>query len=128
MQAIEMKGWPLVTISFNSPASDDQARQWFAGMSAALDKKQPFSIIMSAQPDSQFSPEARKEMGLWFKENRSNLGEHCCGIARVVDSVEHGNRVVSDNMKKAMPVPMKAFLSQEDAERWAEDQLKLRNI
>ncbi|MRI33037.1 hypothetical protein EOPP23_08580 [Endozoicomonas sp. OPT23] len=124
IKPVEMKGWPLVTIKFNSPASDAEARQWFADMSAMLARKEPFVMVMEAQPDSQFSPEARKEMSIWFKGNRSLLGEYCLGTARIVESEEHGQRVVSDNMQKAMPFPMKAFLSRTDAIKWSEDKLR----
>lgn len=119
MKSIQMVGWPIVTVSFNRPASDDDARQWLLDLSELLLKEQSFSLIIQAKPNSEFSPEARRQMGLWFKENRKKLGAFCCGIARIVLSEEEGDRVVSDNMKKAMPFPMVSCLDFSQARDWA---------
>ncbi|WP_422410426.1 MULTISPECIES: hypothetical protein [unclassified Endozoicomonas] len=119
MNSIQMVGWPIVTVSFNRPACDDDARQWLVDLSELLAREQPFSLIIQAKPNSEFSPEARRELGLWFKENRIKLGAFCRGIARVVLSEQEGDRVVSDNMKKAMPFPMVSCLDFDQARDWA---------
>ncbi|MGI9280128.1 MAG: hypothetical protein ACR2PX_10945 [Endozoicomonas sp.] len=128
MTSIQMVGWPIVTVSFNRPASDDDANQWLLDLSELLAREQPFSLIIQAKPNSEFSPEARKNLGLWFKENRENLGECCLGIARVVISEEEGDRVVSDNMQKAMPFPMVACLDFDKARDWAIERLNQTTV
>ncbi|WP_153301523.1 hypothetical protein [Endozoicomonas arenosclerae] len=128
MTSIQMVGWPIVTVSFNRPASDEDAGQWLNNLSELLGREQSFSLIIQAKPNSEFSPEARRQLGLWFKENRDLLGEHCCGVARVVLSEEEGERVVSDNMKKAMPFPMISCLDFNKAREWAIEQFNQTTV
>ncbi|MCW7555150.1 hypothetical protein NX722_21485 [Endozoicomonas gorgoniicola] len=120
MSSIQMTGWPMVSVRFKRHASDQDVQQWLNELSAYLDKRQPFSMVIEANPESRFSPEARRDFGLWFKENRVLLGSYCCGVARVVSSAREGDRVVSENMKKAMPFPMVAMTSSDEARKWAE--------
>ncbi|MBO9480379.1 MULTISPECIES: hypothetical protein [Gammaproteobacteria] len=119
MSAIQMMGWPMVTIRFNAPATDQDARDWLHELSGLLDRKEPFSMVIHAQPNSEFSPVARKLLGLWFKEKRELLGLYCTGVARLVGSEQEGDRVVSKNMQSAMPFPMKACLDWSEAKDWA---------
>ncbi|MGI9277188.1 MAG: hypothetical protein ACR2PT_20370 [Endozoicomonas sp.] len=119
MPSIQMIGWPVVTVSFRRPATDQDVQQWLAELTVLLEKQQPFSMVVEARPDSRFSPEARKTFGLWFKDYRALLGDYCCGVARIVESAEEGERVVSDNMKKAMPFPMMAMTESDQARDWA---------
>ncbi|UYM17867.1 hypothetical protein [Endozoicomonas euniceicola] len=120
MPSIQMTGWPMVSVRFKRHASDQDVQQWLSELSAYLDKRQPFSMVIEAKPESRFSPEARKNFGLWFKENRVLLGRYCCGVARIVGSATEGERMVSENMKKAMPFPMVAMADCNEARKWAE--------
>ncbi|WP_067518669.1 hypothetical protein [Endozoicomonas ascidiicola] len=124
MSAIDMMGWPVVVVCFNYPATDQDAEKWLNDLSDILAKEAPFSMVIQARPNSEFSPFARKMLGLWFKENRLKLQDHCRGIARHVQSLEEGERVVSDNMQKAMPFPMKAFMDWQLARDWALERLE----
>ena len=119
MSAIDMIGWPVVAVSFNHPATDEEAEAWLQKLTKLLEKEKPFSMVIQAKPNSEFSAEARKQLGLWFKDNRQQLGRYCRGVARHVRSSEEGERVVSPNMQKAMPFPMQAFLNWDDAKDWA---------
>ena len=123
-QSIRMEGWPQVELEFVKPATEQEAQQWLADMDALLEKKQPFAMLIHARPNSHFSPESRKAMGLWFKEQRANLGQYCRGVARLVDSVEHGERVVSERMKSAMSFPMVATTDVEQATQWLAEKLR----
>ena len=123
MSAIQMMGWPIVSVSFNYPATDQDALVWMRELSALLAKQQRFSLIMQAKPNSKFSPAARRELGLWFKDNRQQLGIYCCGVVRLVHSTAEGERMVSDKMQKAMPFPMKATLDWKEARDWAVAQI-----
>ena len=123
MSAIQMLGWPVVSVSFNYPATDQDALVWMQELSALLEKKQRFTLIMQAKPNSELSPAARKQLGLWFKDSRQQLAAYCCGVVRLVHSKEEGDRVVSDKMQKAMPFPMKAVLDWSEARDWAVAQL-----
>ncbi|WP_281646448.1 hypothetical protein [Parendozoicomonas sp. Alg238-R29] len=122
-QSIRMEGWPHVELEFVKQASDAEAQQWLDNMNALLEKKQSFVMLIHARPNSHFSPEARKAMGLWFKEQRESLGIYCAGVARLVDSVEHGERVVSERMKAAMPFPMMATIDRDKANQWMSERL-----
>ncbi|MGO0309521.1 hypothetical protein ACTL6P_23570 [Endozoicomonas acroporae] len=124
MSAIQMMGWPMVTIRFNAPATDQDAQDWLHELSGLLDRKEPFSMVIHAQPNSEFSPIARKLLGLWFKEKRQLLGLYCSGVARLVGSEQEGDRVVSKNMQSAMPFPMKACLDWSEARDWAMTQIQ----
>ena len=128
MSAIDMMGWPVVIVSFNYPATDQDAEIWLHNLSVLLTKKQAFTMVIQAKPSSEFSPEARKQLGLWFKDNRQRLGDYCRGVARQVQSSEEGERVVSPNMQKAMPFPMKAFLEWEQARDWALERLEQNTV
>ncbi|CAM3851226.1 hypothetical protein [Parendozoicomonas haliclonae] len=123
VNAIQMRGWPQVELEFVRQASDDEALQWLEDMNGLLARKQPFVMLIHARPNSQFSPEARKALGLWFKEQRANLGQYCLGVARLVDNVEQGQRVVGEKMQAAMPFPMMAVTSVHAANHWLRQQL-----
>ncbi len=128
MTSIQMMGWPVVTVSFNRPASVADANQWFTDLSELLTRQQPFSMIIQVSPQSQFSASSRRQFGLWFKGHRGRLGVYCRGVVRVVRTEAEGERVVSDKMKQAMPFPMAACLEFDQARKWAIRQVKLPEI
>ena len=123
MLSVQMTGWPVVTVCFRGAASDQDVERWLHDLSDLLHRRQWFSIVVQANPSSQFSPAARKSFGIWFKQHKPALQQFCRGVARVVSSKEQGGRVVSDNMKKAMPFPMVAVYSDAEGLKWADERL-----
>ncbi len=119
MDAITITGWPVVEVDFLSPASDAQVQAWLQSMNDLLSRQERFIVVVNARPNSQFSPEGRKAFGLWFKQEREAMAEYCAGVVRVVESAEQGERIVSPAMQQAMPFPMVAMLSADEARQWA---------
>lgn len=123
MSAIKVNGWPLVTMEFLSVASDKEALAWLQSLTTLLDRKQPFVLVMSTAANSQFSPEARKAQGLWFKQERHRIGHYCAGLARVVLDMSDADRVAGEAMQNAMPMPLFATVDAIEAKEWAQKQL-----
>jgi len=119
VKPIQMMGWPIVSLHFNRKATDLDADEWLHDLSVLLAKKKPFTMIVQARPDSQLSPASRKAMGLWFRQHRNGMERYCKGVVRLVVSDSEGERVVSHNMKKAMPFPMVALTDYDQARDWA---------
>ncbi|WP_461534775.1 hypothetical protein [Spongorhabdus nitratireducens] len=123
-KAIRMSGWPLVQLEFVSPASEADLQQWLAEMDQMLNEGKRFGLLVSARPNSQLSPEGRKNFSLWFKQNRALLAEGCAGVVRMTANEEEGNRIVSDRMKQAMPFPMIAETCDHRARKWLQFRLQ----
>ena len=99
----------------------------FLGLLDDLITKEYFGLIFSTEGKAGFSPEAKKSMSSWFKENKPNLKERCIGFARVNTSQTKAGKFTSKAMKLAMPCPYNVVTKNEEAREWIGDLLNSYN-
>ena len=122
-QPILIQGWPLVSICFQGPADVAQVQAWLSAMDALFEKQQKFGLLTRTTSDSDFSNDARKHMGLWFKRQREPMAKWCVGVARIADQQSALERLAGPKMQAAMPCPIFASTSVQEATRWLQDRL-----
>ncbi len=118
MQNPQVTGWPIVMVEFSKLPSDEDVRCWLSSMSAMLDKQQPFAVILLTQ-NKGMSREARREQGIWFKQNKQRLADFCVGVARVVQPDQDPEQLAGIAMQRAMPFPLTACYTVAEADTLA---------
>lgn len=103
----EIDGWPVVTVNFVAIPSDDDIRRWLNAMDQWLAREEPFSVVLLTK-NKGMSPEARREQGIWYKQNKARLAQFCVGVARVVQADQDPEKLAGPAMQKAMPFQLAA--------------------
>lgn len=76
-------------VSLHSPKAVDDEKN-FLGFLDALLELTHFGFILSVEGESSFSIEAKKQLNLWFKENRSTISSRCFAFVRLVQGGDAG--------------------------------------
>jgi hypothetical protein len=117
----EINGWPVVTVNFIDIPTDEDIRRWLAAMDQWLAREEPFSVVLLTK-NKGMSPLARREQGIWFKQNKATLAQYCVGVARVVQQDQDPEKLAGAAMQNAMPFKLAACDSlagaQELAAQW----------
>lgn len=77
-------------------------------------KEDSFGLVISISGDQHFSSQAKKDLGIWFKNNKDKLKKQCLGIARVKPFEDESQLKKSLAMKNAMPCPYHVVPSLEE--------------
>lgn len=125
VEPILIRGWPMVEVVFQGAANQQQVAHWLREMDALIDKKQPFGLLTKTTSESDFSDLARKAMGLWFKQQKELIGRWCVGVSRVAPNQDAVQRMAGEKMQAAMPCPIFASASEDEARQWLEGQLRV---
>ena len=68
-------------------------------------KEDRFGMIISITGEKHFSLKAKKDLGIWFKDNKKKLKEKCFGFIRIKPNEDESLTKKSQAMKNAMPCP-----------------------
>jgi hypothetical protein len=68
-----------------------------------LVKIEGFILILEVYGEKGFSTEGKKQLGLWYRENKSILGQNCQAIFRVDPSSRE--KLSEASLQKAFPCP-----------------------
>ena len=77
----------------------------FMGALNDLLKEESFGMVISITGEKHFSDNAKKELGIWFRNNKDLLSKKCFGFARVKPHEDDELSQKSLAMQKAMPCP-----------------------
>ncbi|MAE72529.1 MAG: hypothetical protein CL675_00440 [Bdellovibrionaceae bacterium] len=90
----------------------------FLGLLDDLIDRDRFGIAIKVEGGRAFSPEAKKRLGLWFKQNKAVLKKKCFGFARIKTQTTRVERLTSKAMRLAIPCPYDLFETEEAAIQW----------
>ena len=76
---------------------------------------QQFGFSLKVTGEAAFSPEAKKTLALWFKNNQMSLKSKCKIFVRILTN--ENERLESEALKKAMPCPYEVVKTKEEAQR-----------
>ncbi|MAX67395.1 MAG: hypothetical protein QF441_08710 [Bacteriovoracaceae bacterium] len=71
-----------------------------------------FGLILEVSGSKNFSLQAKKELGLWFKKNKIELRKNCFGFVRVKQQIDEKKLA---QMKKVIPCPYFECFNEESA-------------
>jgi len=80
-----------------------------------------FRLILSIEGEKKFTKEGRKNLGIWFKANKEELGLRCLGFIRLKDEIIHPNDKKLKSMQLAMPCPYNVHTSLDGGLKWLKD-------
>ncbi len=103
----------LYCLRFSGPLSDTEQESFLHLLDELSGLSTPYVVLVTSEGNSPLSPDNKKRMNLWFKENKTKLAEHCLGHVRVQpgfteDHYDHSN------LAKALPFPLRAAGSYEE--------------
>ena len=101
----------------DEPKVEGDENVFFDKMNSFLDQEN-FGLILEVRGKKAFSPEAKKRLGHWFKENKGTLKTKCCGFARVNQNLGTKEKLRSKAMSLAMPCPYLVCSSLDEALSW----------
>ena len=112
----------IMTIELIAPPDESDFSDFMQALNHLLTNDQ-FLCLMLSDGSSKFSPEDKKELGLWFKQHKTLLKDKCKGFCRVVSSQTLSQRLSSKAMALAMPFPYSVTTDLNEALVWL-DQYK----
>lgn len=120
MVALENKGhwWEL---SLVAPKQDDDFRLYLRELNKLLEQES-FVCLMISDGSSHFDHEQKRELNIWFRNNKAELKKRCKGFCRVVSQQSLTSKLSSKALQLALGVPYFVTTQKELANQW----LKMR--
>lgn len=84
-------------------------------------KHKRFGLILSVEGEKAFSHEAKKDLGLWFRQFSSDLENQCLGFARIDIAAEQSKNFTKKSLINSMPCPYQVFSCRLEAYQWFEN-------
>ncbi len=106
-------------IELTSPRQESDEELFFAALDEVLNLDN-FKIILEVRGEKSFSPEAKRRLGIWFKENKGILKERCQGLIRVSENAKAKERLSARALSLAMPCPYRVFDNLKEAQKWCQ--------
>lgn len=113
----------IYKVSLIPPKSETDAEDFFEFFENIV-KEPSFSLILTTQGAASFSPENKKRLNVWFKNNKEELGKRCLGLARITQRNDLLAKFASKAMTFAMPCPYYVTNNEDDAMSWVKERIK----
>lgn len=107
----------IFSLEINDPREEKDETEFLSFLDSVLSKN-TFGLILKVEGEKSFSPEAKKALGVWFKENKPILKSKCFGFARVNQNAKKMGRLKSKALSLAMPCPYTVLHTTEEALDW----------
>ncbi len=103
----------LYCLRFSGPLSEEEQESFLNLLDELSGLSKPYVALITSEGNSPLSPDNKKRMNLWFKENKAKLAEYCLGHVRVQSGFTKDHYDQS-NLAKALPFPLRAADSYEE--------------
>lgn len=104
MFSLKKNSQSIATIEIFEPRDSNDEIKFMDALNELL-KEDAFGMIVSITGEKHFSLEAKKDLGIWFKNNKEKLREKCFGFIRIKPNEDESLSKKSLAMKNAMPCP-----------------------
>ncbi|WP_020407129.1 hypothetical protein [Hahella ganghwensis] len=115
--------WPVLWVRFSGNVTLHQVEEWLVSMDQALQRGEPYVIVMENGALLDFPLEGKKQQVLWFKANREAVASQCRGIVRIARDQIQADKLLRPQVQAAFPCPMKVVMSVEQALTMVDDLL-----
>lgn len=112
----------ITLISLVEPREPRDEKDFFIALDNLLENER-FGLIIEILGEKVFSHEAKKQLGIWFKQNKEVFRSRCFGIARIKPSEIDGLSVKSLSLQRAMPCPYTVKPFFKSAQTWLIEQI-----
>lgn len=126
---VDAASWPLLSIHFAGELTLADVDIFHGATEAALERNQPFGIVMIASPayleSGRNTAVANKTMK-WLKAQKPRLSAQCVGIATVIadDARRTAYAQIADQQgEKVYGCPLRTFATPAEAQAWLHQRL-----
>lgn len=115
--------WPVVTIKFMDPATDDEFDAYLDTLDALYEQEEPFALIFDARDAAYLPAKYRRRQAEWMEANHERIEHYLAGTAYVVDSLVTRGVLRAIFAMQSQPAPYTIVGTLEEAHAWTDDQL-----
>jgi hypothetical protein len=125
---IDDSRFPLVLVTFQGPATDDEFDAYLGGMSRILEGRKRNVTILDARLAASPPAKQRAKQADWLKTNRVLLQQYSCGSVFIIKSTMIRGALTAILWIAPMSVPHAVVSTLEEAERWALGRLREEGV
>ncbi len=92
-------------LNFSAPTHSQDFQILMDFLTADLAKIGPIVLILETDGKGGFEPAHKRELSLWFKNNKKYLKENLLGLVRICSNISVFTRLSSKAFSAAMPCP-----------------------
>lgn len=115
---------PLVIVTFTGVATDAEFRDYLAGMTEMLQRRQVNAVILDSRRAAQTPPVQRKLQADWLKEHEPLLRRYSAGTAFIITSGLIRGILTAILWLQPLAGPHTVVATMEEAERWCAERLR----
>ncbi len=97
----------LYEMQFEGALTPEEQIEFLDVLDRVSSEDTPFVILTLSNGNSPLTPDNKKRMNFWFKDNKEYLAKMCIGTVRVQPGFED-NHYEGSNLQKGMPFPLYA--------------------
>ena len=125
---VHAENWPLVLVDMQSPSNEEYAR-YFERVDEFLLRRQPFALVINTlDSGGTTGQEGRRAQAEYMHRQADALSRYLVGIGMVIRSSAVRAVVTSIMWMQPPPSPVAVFRTEEEATRWARNQLRESGI
>ena len=103
----------LYILHFSGDLSEQEQESFLSLLDRLSALSTPYAALMTSEGNSPLSPDNKKRMNAWFKQNREHMATWCHGHVRVQPGFTE-DHYEGSNLAKALPFPLKAASTYEE--------------
>ncbi|WP_169566391.1 hypothetical protein [Sneathiella limimaris] len=92
-------------MEFSGDLNQNEQEAFLCVLNRLSNETKPFVVLTVSQGNSPLTPENKKRMNLWFKDNKAFLEKMCLGTVRVQDGFSD-DHYQGSNLEKGLPFPI----------------------
>jgi hypothetical protein len=120
---MDQSTWPVVTVKFIDPATDDEFDAYLRSLEALYDRETPFALVFDARDAAYLPRQYRKRQAQWIDDNEAQIREYLAGTAYVIPSAVLRGVLRAIFALQDQPAEYVVTDTLEDAHAWAETQV-----
>ena len=117
--------WPIVVHRTVGIPSEADVDRFIAAADMHLARAEPYVVIFDNTLAGRVPAYLRSSAKAWLTENQTRLGEHCLGTALIFRSAALRFVMTTVMLVVSHPVPHEVCATEEEALRWAGEQLRM---
>lgn len=117
--------WPIVVHRTVGIPPESDVDRFIAAADMHLARAEPYVVIFDNSQAGRVPPYLRSKAKAWLEANSERLGQHCLGTALVFRSAALRFVMTTVMLVVSHPVPHEVCATEEEALRWASDQLRI---
>ena len=127
-RSIDESRWPLVVVTFDGDATDDEYRAYMNERTAQLARREKHATILDGRTCGAMPPSQRKMQADWQREHAELVRQYTLGLAFLIQSPVLRGVLTAVLWMQPLSAPHHVAGTWPEAERWTIERLRAAGL